>query len=61
MLISFCLVQVSTGDRTLSMHDQLRDLAYSIVREERSGAQRTRMLARDAMEALKHTVRAHFT
>lgn len=40
------------------MHDQLRDLAYSIVREEGSIARRTRLLGKDAEDALKDAVRA---
>ena len=62
VLVSCCLLQVNANNRThlmpdqptLSMHDQLRDLAYSIVREENgSVAQRTRLLGRDAERALK--------
>ena len=60
VLVSCCLVQVSAVDCTLSMHDQLRDLAYRIVREEgSSAAQRTRLLGIDAEDALKEGVRAH--
>ena len=80
MLISRCLVQVSTvqEDYTyldqiqdpltehqpcvvevcmLSMHDQLRDLAYSIVRKEASSlARRTRLLGMDVEDALMDMV-----
>ena len=58
VLVSSCLVQVSEKDGTLSMHDQLRDLAYCVVREEGSSiAQRTRLLGRDAEDALSEGVR----
>ena len=43
-----CVVEVCI----LSMHDQLRDLAYSIVRKEASSvARRTRLLGMDAVNA----------
>ena len=58
MLVSCGLLQVGEGDRTLSMHDQLHDLAHSIVRAECSSlSQRTRLLGRDAEDALKSRVR----
>ena len=45
--------------RALSMHDQLRDLAYKIVREEgRNATQHTRLLGVDAEEAVEGRVRA---
>ena len=51
-------MQVNALDGTLSMHDQLRDLAYNIVREEGSSvAHRSRLLGRDAEIALKNKVR----
>ena len=55
VLVSYCLVQVTGKHRKcMSMHDQLRDLAYSIVREESSSiAQRTRLLGSDAEHALE--------
>lgn len=57
MLVSCCLLQVNADDSTLSMHDQLRFLAYGIVREDgSSAAQRTRLLGRDAEHALKEGV-----
>ena len=41
------------------MHDQLRDLAHSIVREEGGSIlQRTRLLGRDVENALKEGVRS---
>ena len=53
VLVSCCLLQVNMFGM-LAMHDQLRDLAYSIVREESSSvAQRTRLLRSDAEHALK--------
>ena len=59
MLVSCCLLQINAKDSTLSMHDHLRDLAYGIVREESSRAtERTRLLGRDAEDALKHGVQA---
>ena len=62
VLVSCCLVQVSANPFTgpmLNMHDQLRDLAYSIVREESSSVlQRTRLLGKDAEDAVKKGVRA---
>ena len=58
VLVNCCLVQVSEEDGKLFMHDQLRDLAYSIVREQgSSAAQRTRLLGRDAADALSDGVR----
>ena len=57
-LVSCCMLEVSTDDRMLPMHDQLRDLAYSIVRGERSIAQRTRLRGRDAEDAIRERVRA---
>ena len=58
VLAGCCLVQVSAEDGTLSMHDQLRDLAYSIVREEGSSvAQRSRLLGGDAELVMKLGVR----
>lgn len=59
VLASCCLVQFSADmNCTLSMHDQLRDLAYSIVREGSSSVmQRTRLLGRDAVDALNRGVR----
>ena len=58
VLVSRCLLQVSTDDRTLSMHDQLRDFAHRVVREQGSGiARRTRLLGRDAAAALGARVR----
>ena len=60
VLVGCCLVQVSADDHMLFMHDQLRDLAYSIVREEgRSAAQRTRLVGKDVEDALKDGVRAY--
>ena len=56
VLVSSCLVQCSE-DGTLSMHAQLRDLAYRLVRDEGSTVQRTRLLSRDAGEVLKDMVR----
>ena len=60
VLVSCSLVQVSADkNRTLSTHDQQRDLAYSIVREGSSSImRRTRLLGRDAAEALKERVRS---
>ena len=58
VLVSRCLLQVSTDDRTLSMHDQLRELAHRVVREQGSSiARRTRLLGRDAAAALSAKVR----
>lgn len=59
VLVGCCLVQLSAADCTISMHDQLRDLAYSIVRKEGSSvARRTRLLGTDAETSIKHNVRA---
>ena len=59
VLVSCCLMQVNANWGTLTMHDQLRDLAHGIVREEGSNvAQRTRLLGRDAEIAMKSGVRA---
>ena len=58
VLISCSMVRCSANDGTLSMHDQLRELAYSIVREEGDIAQRTRLRDVDAESALHHRVRA---
>ena len=58
VLISCCLLQVDAKKRIVSMHDHLRDLAYKIVREEGGVGQRTRLLGRDAADALKEGVRA---
>lgn len=69
VLVRRCLVQVSSDNRAiffnmthkmnvLSMHDQLRDLAYSIVQKEGGTAQCTRLLGGDAEAALKDRVRA---
>ena len=59
VLVSCCLVQVSEKDSMLSMHDHLRDLAYKIVREKNSNvARRTRLLGKDAEDALEDGVRA---
>ena len=55
-LVSSCLVQYSE-DGTLSMHAQLRDLAYSLVRDEGSAEQRTRLLSRDTKKVLNDLVR----
>ena len=58
MLASCCLVQVSARARTLSMHEQLRDFAYSIVQKEGSSVvQRSRLLNGDAENALRDRVR----
>ena len=58
VLVSCCLLEIRGDVRMLSMHDQLRDLAYSIVREEGNIAQRTRLLGRDAEDAIRAGVRA---
>ena len=62
MLKSCCLVQEIDDDEycgVLSMHDQLRDIAYRIVREEGSSATNcTRLLGKDAENALKDMVRS---
>lgn len=58
VLVSLCLLQVSADDCTLSMHDQLRDFAHRIVREEGSSIMpRTRLYGRDAAAALRARVR----
>ena len=58
VLVGCCLVQIGASDCALSMHDQLRDLAYRIVREEGSSVMaRTRLLGRDAEDALNDKVR----
>ena len=57
-LVSCSLVRIIEADGTLLMHDELRNLAYSIVRKERwSAVQRTRLLGRDATDALNGKVR----
>ena len=59
VLVSRCFVQITSDDCLLTMHDQLRDLAYRIVREEGSNtAQRKRLLGTSAKDVLKITVQA---
>ena len=48
-LESCCLLHI-TPDDTMSMHDQLRDLAYAIVRDEGDILQRSRWRIQDAVE-----------
>ena len=59
MLVGYCMVQINAADCTLIMHNQLRDLAYSIVREEGSSVVgRSRLLGRDAEDVMEYEVRA---
>lgn len=59
VLVRRCLLQVSADDRTLSMHDQLRDFAYRAVQGEGIG-QHNRLLGRDAAAAIGARVRHLF-
>ena len=47
---------LSVDDRVLAMHDQLRDMALAIVREEGSAVRRSRLWGTDAAEALRSKV-----
>ena len=51
-LASCCLLHVNPDD-TVSMHDQLRDMAYSIVREEGGILQRSRWRVQDVIQGYK--------
>ena len=51
-LVSCCLLRVHGDDGTLAMHDQLRDLATKLVRDEGRAAQRSRLCGKEAATLL---------
>ena len=54
-LVSCCLLNVDADGR-FAMHDQLRDLAYAIVRGEGRIAQRSRVRGQEAAALLQEQV-----